>query len=86
MRNFAAALVAIICWAGLAIQFSDTFANQHQVTTTLWILLRFFTVLTNVLVAVVMTWVAVGRRASPELLGGATLSIILVGVVYYGLL
>jgi hypothetical protein len=86
MRNLAAALVAIICWAGLAIQFSDTYANQHHVTTTLCVLVRFFTVLTNLLVAVVMTWVAIGRRASPELLGGVTLSIILVGVVYYGLL
>jgi hypothetical protein len=86
MRNLAASLVAIICWAGLAIQFSDTYASQHHVTTTLWILVRFFTVLTNVLVALVMTWIAVGRRASPEVLGGVTLSIILVGVVYYGLL
>ena len=31
MRNAAAALVALICWAGLAIQFSATFANQHHV-------------------------------------------------------
>jgi hypothetical protein len=86
MRNLAAALVAIICWAGLAIQFSDTYANQHQVAGTIWVLVRFFTVLTNLLVAAVMTWVAIGRRASPEVLGGVTLSIILVGVVYYGLL
>jgi hypothetical protein len=86
MRNLAAALVAIICWAGLAIQFADTYNNQHHVATALWILARFFTVLTNVLVALVMTWVAIGRRASPELLGGVTLSIILVGAVYYGLL
>ena len=86
MRNLAAALIAIICWAGLAIQFSDTYANQHHVTTTLWVLVRFFTVLTNLLVALVMTSVAIGRRASPELLGGLTLSIVLVGAVYYGLL
>lgn len=86
MRNVAAALVAIICWAGLAIQFSDTYAHQHHVTTTLWILVRFFTVLTNLLVALLMTWVAIGRRSSPEVLGGVTLSIILVGAVYYGLL
>ena len=86
MRDLSAALVAIICWAGLAIQFSDTYANQHHVTTTLWVLARFFTVLTNLLVALVMTWLAIGRRTSPELVAGATLSIILVGAVYYGLL
>jgi hypothetical protein len=87
MRNLAAALIAVICWAGLAIQFSNTFGNQHhQVNATLWVLVRFFTVLTNLLVALVMTLVATGRKASPELLGGVTLSIILVGVVYYELL
>jgi hypothetical protein len=86
MRNLAAALIAIVCWAGLAIQFSHTFGNQHQVATTLWVLVRFFTVTTNLFIALVMTWVAIGRRVSPEVLGGLTLSIILVGVVYYGLL
>jgi hypothetical protein len=86
MRNFAAALVAIVCWVGLAIQFYDTYANQHHVVATLWVIARFFTILTNLLVAVAMTWVAIGRRVSPEVLGGVTLSIILVGIVYYGLL
>jgi hypothetical protein len=86
MRNAAAALVALICWAGLAIQFAATFSNQHDVVTTLWILLRFFTVLTNVALAIIMTWVAIGRRISAFLLGGITLAILLVGVVYMTLL
>jgi len=86
MRNAAAALVAIICWAGLAIQFSATFANQHHVVPTLWVLLRFFTVITNLLVAVMMTLVAVGRKVSPFILGCITISILLVGVVYMTLL
>ena len=86
MRNVAAALVAIVCWAGLAIQLSHTYGFEHQVGLTLWVIARFFTVLTNLLVALVMTWVAVGRKASPEVLGGLTLSIILVGVVYWALL
>ena len=30
MRNAAAALVAFICWAGLAIQFNATFANRNE--------------------------------------------------------
>ena len=86
MRNIAAAIVALICWAGLAIQFSATYANQHDVVSTLWILVRFFTVLTNLALAIIMTWVAIGRRVSPFLLGGITLAILLVGVVYMTLL
>ena len=86
MRNLAAALVALICWAGLAIQFSATYAAQHDVGATLWILLRFFTVITNLMVAVVMTLLAVGRKVSPFILGWITLSILLVGVVYMTLL
>jgi hypothetical protein len=86
MRNAAAALVAIICWAGLAIQFSATFANQHHLIPTLWVLLRFFTVITNLIVAVAMTLEATGRRLPPFVLGGATISILLVGIVYMTLL
>jgi len=86
MRNAAAALVAIICWAGLAIQFSATFANQHHLIPTLWVLLRFFTVITNFIVAVAMTLEATGRRLPPFVLGGATISILLVGIVYMTLL
>jgi hypothetical protein len=82
MRNAAAALVAIVCWAGLAIQFAATYGAQHDVTTTLWVLARFFTILTNLLVAVTMTWVAIGRKVAPEVLGGVTVAILLVGVIY----
>jgi hypothetical protein len=86
MRNAAAALVAIVCWAGLAIQFSVTLEETRHLLPALWTLARFFTILTNLLVALAMTWIAIGRRASPEVLGGMTLSIILVGVVYWALL
>jgi hypothetical protein len=86
MRNRAAALVAIVCWAGLAVQFAATYGVQHDVTATLWVLARFFTILTNLLVAVTMTWVAIGRKVSPEVLGGLTLALLLVGVIYMTLL
>ena len=82
MRNAAAALVAIVCWIGLAIQFSATYSDHSDVLATLWILARFFTILTNLLVAVVMTGVAIGRRVSPLILGGLTIAILLVGIVY----
>lgn len=82
MRKLAAAVVAIVCWTGLAVQFSATYSGQQDVGATLWILARFFTVLTNLLVAVLMTLVATGKRITPFLLGGATLAIVLVGAVY----
>ena len=85
-RAAAAALVAIIGWAGLAVQFAATFAGQHQIIPTLWILLRYFTVITNLAVALAMTWEAIGGRLSATLLGGLTLAILLVGVVYLTLL
>lgn len=86
MFEVGAALVATICWAGLAVQFSVTYGNQHDVAATLWALARFFTVLTNFLLAVTMTFVALGRRVSPFILGGIMLAILLVGIVYATLL
>ena len=86
MPRIAAALIAIICWAGLAIQFSATYGIQHDVAATLWILARFFTILTNLLLAITMTSIATGRKVSPFILGGITLAILLVGVVYATLL
>ena len=86
MPRIAAALVAIICWAGLALEFSSSYANHPDVLVTLWILARFFTVLTNLLLALTMTWAALGGRPSANFLGGVTLAILLVGVVYWALL
>ena len=86
MRSAAAGIVALVCWAGLTIQFSATYAVQHDVGATLWILARFFTIITNLAVAITMTWVAIGRRVSPFVLGGITIAILLVGVVYMTLL
>ncbi len=47
-------------------------------------MLRYFTVLGNVAVAVVFGGIAAGRRgcSAPVVVGGATLAIVLVGVVY----
>jgi hypothetical protein len=71
-RRCAAALVALVYWSALSIQFSRTFASTQSVTQALWFHAQFFTFLAGVLVAAAMTWVAVGRRVSPFLLGGST--------------
>ena len=86
MPRVAAAIIALIAWAGLAIQFNATFASQESLGATLWILARFFTVLTNLIVAITFTALAFGRQVPPSMLGGVTLAIALVGAVYMLLL
>jgi hypothetical protein len=86
MARLVAALIALVAFAGLAIQFHATLSSGHSVGETLWILLRFFTVLTNIGVAVTMSVLALGKRVSSSWLGGLTLAILLVGLVYMTLL
>ena len=86
MHRLAAALVALAAWAGLVVQFAATFGQTGSLPETLWILLRFFTVITNLLVGIMMTRVAMGRRVSPFILAGLTLAIVFVGLVYAALL
>ena len=86
MPRLGAAIIAIVCWIGLGIQFSASYADHVDLISTLWSLGRFFTILTNLLVAVTMTWVAIGGKPSVNFLGGVTIAIILVGVVYVALL
>ena len=86
MARAAAAFIALVAWIGLAVQFRATLASGYSAAETAWILVRFFTVLTNLAVAVTMTLLALGKRLSPGWLGGVTLAILLVGVVYMTLL
>jgi hypothetical protein len=70
------------------VQFHATFALTGSLVETSWVLVRYFTVLTNLLVAVIMGGIALGRPrfSSPLIIGGATLAIVLVGAVYMALL
>ena len=79
-----AALIAVITWVGLAVQFHATFALVGSLGSTLVVLLWYFTITTNLLVAVVFTGIAIDREplARPSLLGATTLYILLVGVIY----
>ncbi|MCI4591271.1 Pr6Pr family membrane protein [Sphingobium sp. BYY-5] len=77
-----AALIALTGLAGLIIQFDATFAQNGSVGETLWILLRFFTVLTNVAVVLTFAAIALGRQVTPRWLGGVLLAILLVGIIY----
>ncbi len=83
-----AAFVALVAWCGLAIQWQASSALTGDGAAALWAMLRFFTILTNLLVALVFTTAAAGAAwaARPFVLGGTTLAIILVGIVYFLLL
>lgn len=80
----AAGAVALIAWIGMAVQWRASTELSGSPGLALWIMLHFFTIITNLIVAVVMTGVALGspRLSEPRLLGGVTLTIMLVGVVY----
>ena len=86
IARLAAAFIAMVAWIGFAVQFNATYAAGYSISETLWILVRFFTILTNLAVAVAMTAIALGATLRPSLLGGLTLAIVLVGTVYMTLL
>lgn len=81
-RSFAI-LVAVSAWFGLAVQFDATWDANGSVPAALWILLRFYTILMALAAALVFTAVALRPRIAPStLLGGLTLNILLVAIVY----
>jgi hypothetical protein len=71
----AAAILALIAWTGLVLQVAGVLPRSASLIWAVWTMLRFFTITTNLLLAVVMTGIALGRPAfgSPRLLGGVTL-------------
>jgi hypothetical protein len=83
-----AAGIAGIAWTGLGLQFQASFGQLHSVVAALWVMLFYFTVITNLLVATVFTALAFGnvRVASPFNVAGVTIAIVLVGIVYMLLL
>lgn len=78
----AAALTAMAALGGLGIQFAATLAQTGAVSETLWILLRFFTILTNIAVAVTFAAIAAARPPTPRFTAGVVLAILLVGIIY----
>ena len=79
-----AGTIALIAWVGLAVQFSAVIGQNGSLFETIWVLLRYFTITTNLLAAVVLTGIALGKHAfsSPTLLGGLTMAMVFVGLIY----
>ena len=82
--RIAALVVALIAWAGLVVQGIASYHLVGSVGLALWTMLAYFTIVTNVLVAIVFTAVVLRpRNALPVwILAGTMLSILLVGIVY----
>jgi hypothetical protein len=81
-RIFAAG-IASIAWIGLIVQFAWTYSSTSSVLLTLWIIFAYFTIITNLLVAAVFTFIAIDRGVfrSDWIVAGTMLSIVMVGVV-----
>lgn len=86
--RIAAALIAACAWAGLGIEFVALLGEGRSVAQALWVLLAFFTIATNLAVAVLFSIVALGREGPRQeaRLAGLTVTIVLVGIVYAALL
>jgi hypothetical protein len=87
-----AAAIAVIGWMALTAQFAisvQLFSNQGgTVLDALWRYFGYFTIVTNMLVAITMTRVALGRWpvSAPSALTGVVFTIAIVGFVYHFIL
>ena len=88
MNRIVAASIATTAMAGLIVQFSVTHSLNGSALKTLWILAAYFTITTNLLVAVVFSAVVISPTGPPSssVVSGTMLCILLVGVIYYFLL
>ncbi|MDX2234365.1 MAG: Pr6Pr family membrane protein [Hyphomonadaceae bacterium] len=87
-----AAVVAAVAWCGLALQMAllvrDFVADGEGALAAVWRFFAYFTLLTNLLVALVASGAALGGRFTPsvQVLTATTLYIAIVGVVYHFIL
>ena len=85
--RLSAALLSLVALVAIAVQSTVIPDGPGTVTGTIWIMAGYFTILTNLLVAVSAgAMAATGRALPPGWLGGLTLWIAIVGVVYHTML
>ena len=83
-----ALIIALIAWIGIGIHIEAQWRLTGSFLGAAWVLADYFTVTTNLLVAVVFSIIALLRPGTigPRLLGFVTINIALVGVIYMLLL
>ena len=77
-----AALIALLALAGIVLYAQAQIGRGSTLPETLWVLVRYFTILSNVLVLVVFALIALGAHVTPRFVAGTALAIVLVGVVF----
>jgi len=79
-----AAIISVVAISGIGLEWSSLINNGHSALAAAWMVARFFTILTNALLAVVFANIALrGTKAiPPRLLAGTASVMVLVGVVY----
>ncbi len=77
-----AVLIAISATIGIGIEFRGNLAVTGSAFATLWVLVGYFTILTNGLVALLFGAIAFGWKPAPRLLAGAALAMALIGIIY----
>jgi len=88
LARSAAGLIALIALASVVTQWSISATGAEALgwPGALWVLLRYFTILTNLLTAGVMARIALDRAPKAGAVAGVTLSIAMVGAVYHALM
>ena len=86
--RIAALIVGLIAFAALAIRFAVSLEQAGSAQAAAWTMLRFFTIIGNLLTCIILFGVALGVKAAghPRRLAGIMLLMGLIGVVYAVLL
>jgi hypothetical protein len=79
-----AAVIALSAIAGIVIEFRGSLARGLPAAGTAWLLVAYFTIITNGLMAILFGSIALGSNAlaRPRLLAGAALAMALVGIIF----
>ncbi|MDP4576163.1 Pr6Pr family membrane protein [Qipengyuania sp. G39] len=82
----AAAIIAIAALGALALQTTLNLERDGSPLVSAGLLLRLFTIWGNLAAGLVMGWIALGRRAAPEIVHALATAMAIVGLVYWLLL
>lgn len=79
-----AAIIAISALTGIGIEFAGNVARGMSPAFSAWVLLAYFTIITNLLMAILFGAIAcgAGNLHRPRLLAGAALAMLLVGIIF----
>lgn len=84
--RISAAIIALLAFGSVALQIGINLQDGQPFSDVIWRMARFFTILTNLLIAATFAAVAAGRSSSPRWLLMMTAAIAGVGIVFHALL